>query len=811
MPANNTIRIFIGSSITELELERAKLMSFIQRLNNKYHKQGIFIEGYICEETPNNMRVGGSQQMHNDYINNEADATIFMFFHKAGEFTLEELRLAREAFLQKDKPNVFIFFKAVDKAPDVTEEIQKAVSTVFNDYGHYYKMFDDVDTIKLELLQFLCDMLPGNAELVVKDGAVLVNGEAVQEISAANVFAYQNNPELRRLKDQIEAFEKRAAEARERGDEDAALRYSVALDEKRKQYYTLETDILNMLQLFYEESKKGRSDPVLADALKQLELGNVEEAKLLLPQDSLRALADSLASRRRLAEAELKEDSEKLLSRSKVRIKALHMDVENPNRFEEIERTYEDAYEEAKAAKDYDFIYDYANFLYDQKNYPKAIMIAEKLYSIFIDPDERDKISDYDRARLLNLLGMLNNDNNEPSKAERYYLDAKELCESSNATDSQQYWDILVSILNNLAVLYKNTDKIDIAEKMYLEGLELRCKLSESPTLLLYDSIAASIRYNLANLYLRNGKPVLAEKLSLEVLETYRRLAEVVSESYYEPQVALACMGLANVYRDSGIVDKAEELYLEALTINRRLSKTVSKAKYDPIIANNCFNLAILYKNNREFEKAEKLYIQALEIDRRLSESVSKEAYSPYVASACHNLANVYFATNRLSKARKFYLEALNIRRWLTNKVSNSVFAPKQADTTHILATLYLRLGNTNEAEKLFLDALKIRSKLAESVGHEKYDPYVADTCHNLALLYLGKREYAYAENLLEEVLEIYRRLFKTTHKKFYELDIAITLYELCSVYSMNGNPDKSKECIEEAKRIEVRHNYDFQ
>lgn len=58
MKTERTIRIFIGSSITELELERAKLMSFIQGLNNKYHQRDVFIEGYICEETPNNMRIG---------------------------------------------------------------------------------------------------------------------------------------------------------------------------------------------------------------------------------------------------------------------------------------------------------------------------------------------------------------------------------------------------------------------------------------------------------------------------------------------------------------------------------------------------------------------------------------------------------------------------------------------------------------------------------------------------------------------------------------------------------------------------------
>ena len=252
-----TIRIFIGSSITDLELERMKLMSFIQGLNNKYHERGIFIEGYICEETPNNMRVGGSQVMHNDYISGSADATIFMFFHKADEFTMKELELARQAFIEKGKPNVYVFFKAVDGAPDINEDIQRAVSLVFDDYGHYYKMFDDVDTVKLELLQFLMEQLPGMGELVIKDGAVYMNGELIKDISAANIFAYQNNPNLKALKEQIEELESLLHEANEEGDDSTALRLSKKLDELKKQYAELEADILDTLVFFFEQNKKG--------------------------------------------------------------------------------------------------------------------------------------------------------------------------------------------------------------------------------------------------------------------------------------------------------------------------------------------------------------------------------------------------------------------------------------------------------------------------------------------------------------------------------------------------------------------------
>ncbi len=483
-----TIKIFIGSSILDLELERAKLMSFIQGLNNKYHERGVFIEGYICEETPNDMHIGGSQARHNDYIRCDADMTIFMFFHKAGEFTLQELQLAREAFLRNGRPNVYVFFKAVDKTPDTSEEIQRAIRLVFEDYGHYYKVFEDVDTVKLELLQFLADLLPGKAELVVKDGAVYVNGEAVRDISSANVFAYQNNPDLARLKKQIDRFRAMEAAAAERGDESAALRLSASRNAVQKEYHELEMSILDMLRYFHEQNKKGaKADPLLNEALRQLELGEIELVKAMIPQEELDRMAEAFSRRRQLAEAQLREEAETLLSRTRVRIKALRMDQSNPNRFDEMEHTYRNAYEAAKAAGDHALIYDYANFLYDQNRFPEAIGIAERLKHRYDDPDQKNEVSEDDRARLLNLTGML----------------------------------------------YASVHHPDPAEQAYREALAIYRRLAESVSRDAYAPYVAGTCNNLAAFCVEHGKPEEAEQAYREALEICRRLAETVSRGAY--------------------------------------------------------------------------------------------------------------------------------------------------------------------------------------------------------------------------------------------------------------------------------------
>ena len=266
------IAIFIGSSIEDLELERAKLMSFIQGLNTQYHDRGLYFEGYACEETPSEMIAGGSQKKHNDYIKDSSDVAIFMFFHKAGEFTLNELALAREVFLSKGTPHTFVFFKAVDGLLDAAEDIKKCVDLVSNEYGHYYKIFDNIDTVKLEILLFIASYLPGMGEVSIDNGKVMLNGVKVSGLNAVSVFAYQNNPDLKKLDEERRELLSKMTAASAAGDENEALRISVGLGEVQKKDKELEGVILDAIKYFFEENRKGKSaDPRRMEALRLLE------------------------------------------------------------------------------------------------------------------------------------------------------------------------------------------------------------------------------------------------------------------------------------------------------------------------------------------------------------------------------------------------------------------------------------------------------------------------------------------------------------------------------------------------------------
>ncbi len=248
-----TVKLFIGSSITDLKLERYKLMSFILGLNNIYHDRGVFFECYICEETPTYMRIGGSQEKHNDYIRSDADAAFFMFFRKAGEFTVKELELARRAFSQRGRPEVYIFFRDPGSEPE--EEIREMMRSALEDFGRYYRTFDAMDTVYLEMLFTLAELMPESPEISVRDGSFFLNGERIPGISA----------------DRIPAFRGTSCPARQQDTEgtDGGVRGRGSL-------------ILEEARYFHDLNKTGEPvDPVKLEALRHFERGDTSPAAAL--------------------------------------------------------------------------------------------------------------------------------------------------------------------------------------------------------------------------------------------------------------------------------------------------------------------------------------------------------------------------------------------------------------------------------------------------------------------------------------------------------------------------------------------------
>jgi hypothetical protein len=204
------------------------------------------------------MRIEGSQKQHDDFIKDKADAAFFMFYRKAGEFTLHELQIARDTFVAHNHPNIFTYFKIVGDDIEQTDEIKNAVNLIVNSYGQHYCKFSNVDTIKLGMLQYIVDKLNDGSKITINDSKVCLDN--IEVISVDNIFAFQNNAEYQSLKQKISELENKISYAISNSLLSELDELTNELTEKEKLLANLGNDILNMLFRMQRDMKKENID-----------------------------------------------------------------------------------------------------------------------------------------------------------------------------------------------------------------------------------------------------------------------------------------------------------------------------------------------------------------------------------------------------------------------------------------------------------------------------------------------------------------------------------------------------------------------
>jgi tetratricopeptide (TPR) repeat protein len=251
---------------------------------------------------------------------------------------------------------------------------------------------------------------------------------------------------------------------------------------------------------------------------------------------------------------------------------------------------------------------------------------------------------------------------------------------------------------------------------------------------------------NLAILYRATQRIKEAEEAYREALSIYRELAQANPEAY-RPYVATTLNNLALLYSDTQRMKEAEEAYREALSIRRELAQANPEA-YLPDVAMTLNNLALLYSDTQRMKQAEEAYREALSTYCELAQA-NPEAYRPYVALTLNNLALLYSATQRMKQAEEAYHEALSTYRELA-QATPEAYRPYVATTLNNLALLYSATQRMKQAEEAYREALSIRRELAQA-NPEAYLPDVAMTLNNLALLYSATQRMKEAEEACRE------------------------------------------------------------
>ena len=178
------IKIFIGSSIVEFKNERQDLENFIHNLSNDFiDKYEIMIIPFTCEATDNAMAITRKQDEYNKQIE-ESEMCFFLFYTRAGEYTIEELNYAYNVFKNSEqkKHKVYVYFKIVPETVNADDSIENLKQILEKRYGHFFSTFENLDTVKLRILLNLKFQEMNFIQVGMGSGKLQVNGSPINAL-----------------------------------------------------------------------------------------------------------------------------------------------------------------------------------------------------------------------------------------------------------------------------------------------------------------------------------------------------------------------------------------------------------------------------------------------------------------------------------------------------------------------------------------------------------------------------------------------------------------------------------------------------
>ena len=442
-------------------------------------------------------------------------------------------------------------------------------------------------------------------------------------------------------------------------------------------------------------------------------------------------------------------------------------------------------------------IFDYAYFCFEQNIHQEAIDYFQKVLGMYRSlAKESPEEYESDVAATLNNMAILYRNTQRFADSEKMHLESLEIYRHLAKTNPNAYEPNLVALLNNLATFYFDTQRLTECEQICKEALEAtnRLAMNNSQDNNLY---VALTKASLARLYSNSQRFEESEMLYKDALEIMRSI-DVIPQSH-EQYLAMILNNLALLYKETQRVSDAERMQNEALEVCRRLADANPQA-YEHYVAMMLMNLGNIYYHTKCYSDAEEKFKEALDIFRRLANDDSL-AYKPQVAMMLINLAEVYGDTQRFSESELLLLEAYEINLRLA-KDNPLAYEPNLAMNLSILASLYKNSQRYPESEQKYKEALEIRCRLSD-VNPLAYESEFAMALTDLADLYREIQRITEAEQMYQEALTIYRRLVKD-NPQVYESKMADVLNGIAILCYDTQQFAKAEKMYDEA--LEIYH-----
>ena len=654
---NREVVIFFGSSIRELELERLKLESFVNDLSRTFErKYGVKLVPYICENSDPAMTHGRTQEEYNEVIR-RSKMCFFVFFKRAGEYTLEELEVARAAFDKNGFPKIYFYFKELKEGEQPEDSLLDLQKQLDEKFGHYYNSFGDIDTVKLRLtLQIILQEMDFVA-LEVKEGKCYAGGEMIGQVDELPEFG--NHAELRDLRRQLADKQKECEGLREQfvapdcplSVQRKYVKATEARTRLQNEIEELESAIFDVTRSMCKDMGENCSERRMV-AYRHFVAGDLDSALDLLDKNTLDSECDALLRR---AERD-KQSAATLIGDYKQRIELLLACAGRSTRFDEATECYkkiENLIDEFGVCQD--DLLDYANYCYQQKAYEEAKRLYLKLNRIYeVTPETAS-----DLATSYNNLGNVCRDLGDYTAAKEWHGKALAIWEKLNAENPSAYASDLAGSYNNLGAVCINLGDYTAAKEWLEKALAIREKLYEdNPSA--YASDLADSYNNLGVVCDDLGDYIAAKKWHSKALEIWEKLYED-NPSAYASALATSYNNLGVVCDDLGDYIAAKEWYGKALAIREKLNAENPSA-YASDLAGSYNNLGVVCHSLGDYTAAMEWFGKGLAIWEKLYAD-NPSAYAPYLVDVYENIAELFKVVGDAERSEEYIKKAEALRK----------------------------------------------------------------------------------------------------------------------------------------------------
>ncbi len=693
-----TVTFFLASSITDLEYDRLAIGDFINQLNNIYQESGIFIKLYKCESDTmdHSIRIEGSQASLDELIQG-SDMCFVIFWHKVGEVTFHELKIALDSNRICNKPKIVVYFKKTTADEDPSEEIKNVMRMIDEELLHYHREYSHIDSLKLGIITQLQVHGFVKADITVKDNAIVCADSSIIPVGRIPLFA--ENAEYTELwENYTKAVENsqrlQAMYAADEGNYKVYRELSKAAKERDRLKADIDELAGNILDIGNSIVSLTTSGKAISDnirkAIKCFDSGDYDG---VLEALNVADIENNVAE---LDEMEKNVIGERIAIVEEYRMRILALKAQA--RWDEVHANYIKAVEqvENRPQMPKKVMYEYALFLFQQTQYEKCISVCLSLDLFFKTDDINGK---------------------------RRKGDAENLC----------------------GLAYYKLGKYQEADNILSRCVQIRRELSQADSSFKFDYADSCI--DLAKVYYCLNRHARAEALYRDALIIYDFADETDEKQIKKADINI---WLAELYYQTNRHREAEDLLKEALDVCNILIKT--HADYEKYVADISARLAHINCAILSHRQKDRYFVEAFKLRYALMQHKTKrdkaQAFASLLKLICEILSREYTNYGDEKDAKKFAA--------CSKKIDAAVFDKEDPPITDF--SYYRKKIDTDMIEAWCLQSLKIRQKMAQQ-NPEANERSVVEAYKNLAELYLQTGDLNRAEQFLKEGARMQRRI----------------------------------------------------